>query len=177
MARRWLTERALCLIAVSILVAPACALFDEAPASSYAPLSLEALRNTEYFEGDSRIRLSDGRHVPPFQAVDRLFVFDRILVEADLNADNQLDAVVLVILHIGASSQLPMIAVMLNDAGSPVYASSITLQDRTIVNSASLEPGALVVDLTLHSQNDPLCCPTQRATQRYPLANGILTQQ
>jgi heat shock protein HslJ len=50
------------------------------------------------------------------------------------------------------------------------------LGDRVQINTLSVEDGEIVVDMTMHGPEDPMCCPTQQVVQTYELRDNGLVQ-
>jgi len=51
------------------------------------------------------------------------------------------------------------------------------LGDRVTIHSLTFENEAIVVDMTSHGPDDPMCCPTLRQEQRYTVEDNRLVKQ
>lgn len=50
------------------------------------------------------------------------------------------------------------------------------LGDRVTIHSLTFEDEAIVVDMTSHGPDDPMCCPTLRQTQRFMVEDNRLVK-
>ncbi len=65
---------------------------------------------------------------------------------------------------------------VINDKGTPKHVASIKLGDRVKLRSVLIESGEITVDMVTHGPDDPMCCPTVEATQKYRLQGDTLVQ-
>ena len=150
------------------------------PKPSAAPLSVAALRNAEYFRGAAAITLSEGRFTSPspFPAEpNRYTLREDLIAQADVNGDGAEDAAVLVDFDPFGTGYFPNLVVMLNSGGSSSFAASISLDDRTRVESIRIEGARIILNLTVHGPGEARCCPTVPRTVTYRFVNGTLVQE
>lgn len=147
------------------------------------PLTLDGLKNAEYqsaYMNSKTVKLADGRYSEPGAAGSvfrNSLIFGEQYAFGDLNGDGMEDAAVILAANTGGSGVFMTLAAMLNDKGTPRFASSAELGDRELVKSITIQVGVISVSMTKHGPNDPLCCPTLNVTERYKLEGGKLVLQ
>jgi hypothetical protein len=93
----------------------------------------------------------------------------------DLNNDGAGDAAALVAENYGGSGTFVSLIVFVNNNGSPVQAAVAPIDDRPMINDINIEAGQVALQATVHSFEDPMCCPTLETTRHYELtATGLL---
>ena len=160
------------------LALSACALVAQpAPA-----LTLDALKNAE-FKSDlpaaKKAKLTNGVYEED-QGLGASFKLNIRLTDdyaiGDLNGDGAPDAAVILAANTGGSGVFVNLAAVLNDGGKPKPIAYADLGDRTQVKSISIASGVIVMDLVTHSPTDPMCCPTQKETQKFKLQGDQLAR-
>ena len=143
-------------------------------------LSPDAIKNmsfqSEWIKPGSA-KLSDGEYrepAAPGSAIETVIKLTDFIAFGELN-DQPVAAVVLVTEPGGSGTFYDLALVAVVD-GNPVNVTSTSLGDRVIVNSITIEDNEIVVDLVTHGPDDPMCCPTHKAIQRYALDDGRLKQ-
>ena len=96
------------------------------------------------------------------------------IVFGDLNGDGLADAVVSLAENYGGTGVFVSILVILNNSGQPGRVATASIEDRALVNELKIENGEILVDVTVHGPNDPLCCPSQPSTRIYRLIENNL---
>jgi heat shock protein HslJ len=144
-------------------------------------LTEDKLKNAEY-RGiyEETVQLIDGRYEgEPFVeggASRPTVTFIDPHAVGDLDGDGVEDAAVLLAENSGGSGTFIYLAAVLNRNGNPQNTATKLLGDRVQVNSLSIEDGEIIVDMTTHGPDDPMCCPTQRVVQTYQLRGNELVQ-
>ncbi len=137
----------------------------EIPPLSSGSLTLEMLKNAEYHLPDEgSYQLVDGIHYltptipgePPKHWSVRLM---EPMAFGDINGDGVEDAAVVIATRYGGTGIFEYLAVVLNVDGQPHNADSAPLGDRTIINTISIEPGRVHVDVITHDPKDGLTQP------------------
>jgi hypothetical protein len=171
------------LLLAALLVAPlllACDGGQPAPSESVPttppPLTDEQLRNATYsIEAATQpVHLKDGF----FRSNDIVPTETRLLdVQAfgRLDADDSIDAVVLLASQLGGSGTFIELIAVLNEDGQPHPVAGDFLGDRVPVRSIEVVNRQIIVELSVHTMDDPLCCPTLEATRVYELTGSELT--
>lgn len=98
------------------------------------------------------------------------YVFD------DFDGDGVQDAAVIIYSNYGGSGTFIELAILL-DKDNPVYWTGELLGDRVKVNTISSENKIITLDLVVHGENDPACCPTEPKTLKYKLEGTKLIEQ
>lgn len=144
------------------------------------PLTMETLKSAEYqseFPVSKKAKLTNGAYqeeiVPGSASKLTINLLDQYAF-GDLNGDGAPDAAVFLAANSGGSGVFVYLAAVLNDKGTPKHIASVALGDRVQIKSVSIRAGEIAVDSLTQGPNDPLCCPTQRVTQRYQLQGDHL---
>lgn len=148
------------------------------PTSTPVPLTEAQLLNGTYTLPDIEepFQLTDGEYEEQY-GEGATMVHTVLLVNhafGDLNGDGADDAVVVLGHNTGGTGTFLHLVAMVNEGGDPQQVAITLLGDRTPVHTLAIEDGAIVVDLMTHAENDPMCCPTQRARQVYQLETDAL---
>lgn len=161
-----------CIIALSVISA----------CSPPPTLTLDALKNAEYqteFSASKKVTLTNGvyqEEIAPGSASKLTITMLEQSAFGDLNGDGAPDAAIFLATNSGGSGVFVDLAAVVNDQGKPRHAASVALGDRVQIKSVTISTGEIVLDLLRPGPNDPLCCPTQRVTQKWKLQDGILTE-
>jgi predicted small lipoprotein YifL len=147
------------------------------------PLTVEMLMNAEYhseWPAEGVAKLTDGEYeeeiVPGAASKLTIVVYPDMYAFGDLNGDGVDDAAVVLATSGGGSGTFISLEAVLNDQGTPKHVASAELGDRTKVESVAIESGQIIVELVTHGPDDPMCCPTVEATQKYKLQGDTLVQ-
>ncbi len=147
-----------------------------------ASLSVEQIRNASFILIDSdqvrqNVILQDGQfqnEVHPDQAgYINLTLMDKIAF-GDLNGDGLEDAAVIMVENFGGSGQFASLATFLNQNGKPRLAARTMIDDRPIFQDIAIKDGAILLNVTVHGPNDPMCCPNQPTVRVYRLLDQDL---
>ena len=97
----------------------------------------------------------------------------------DLNGDGLPDAAVFLAENGGGTGVFVSLVVVINQAGQPVQAGSVYIDDRPIIAGVEIVDGKIEVTATIHGVSDPGCCPALPVQQTYALEDGspILIRQ
>jgi len=145
-------------------------------------LSPGVLRNGAYpihaFSRQKWVQLQNGVFRRGMDEDDAYFLEVRLVQAAwgDLNGDGRADAAVILVSHTGGSGRFFEAAAVVNDRGRPRYAASASLGDGIKVNSLRIKDGIIVLDLVVHGEDDPSCCPTLKITRQYRLEGSRLVK-
>lgn len=154
----------------------------DAPAPSAIPaLDADDLRGAlvslSTLTGETPIpyQLTDGQYQPAAGSAGDATVF---LLEqmafGDLNHDGAGDAAALVAENYGGSGTFVSLVVFLNENGHPVQAATAPIDDRPSIQSLGIEAGQVSLAATIHSFEDPMCCPTLATSHHYELRDASL---
>jgi predicted small lipoprotein YifL len=147
------------------------------------PLTVEMLMNAEYhseWPAEGVAKLTDGEYqeeiVPGAASKLIIAVYPDMYAFGDLNGDGVDDAAVVLATSAGGSGTFISLEAVINDQGTPKHVASAELGDRAKIESVMIESGEITVDMLTHGPEDPMCCPTVEATQRYKLQGDTLVQ-
>lgn len=139
------------------------------------PLTLDMLKNATYpsqLASGRVITLTDGRYeevLVPGSASKLIAALHPSYTLGDLNGDGVADAVVFIVESGGGSGSFYSLIAVVNQAGRPRALASTSLGDRIKVERVSITAGEIVADLVTHGPQEPMCCPTLKATKRFKL--------
>ncbi|MFZ5820523.1 MAG: Gmad2 immunoglobulin-like domain-containing protein [Chloroflexota bacterium] len=133
---------------------------------------LERVRDTDYplgaVDAPRTVRLADGGYTEGSSGADYLAVtMTGFLALGDLDADGENEAAALVAEQYGGSGAFYFLAVYENQGDEPVYAASTFIDDRPLLTGLSIQDGEIYVDATVHTGDDPVCCPSLPTSRRY----------
>ena len=170
-------KKRICLLVILLLSLGLASCRSSAPA-----LTADALKNAEYqseLTTSRKAKLSNGSYkeqAAPGSASQIIVTLSDQIAFGDLNGDRAEDAAVVLISSGGGSGTFYYLAAVLNQKGAPQHAASILLGDRIKLKSVTVKSGEIVVEMTRHGPQDPLCCPTQDVTQKYKLQGDKLVE-
>jgi hypothetical protein len=136
------------------------------------------VRNSQYqlnFVDQIRtVQLEDGRYQEgSLTGSDYVSVtVTDFIVRGDLNSDGENEAVAIVAENYGGSGTFVFLVVYEYRNDEAVFLTSIFLDDRPLIKHLAVEAGEIFVDVVVHDNDDPMCCPTARTTRNY-LLNGL----
>lgn len=150
--------------------------------SAAETLSAQALMNATY-SGiyDEPVSLVDGLYEgEPYDAGAASRPTVRYISRAehygDLNGDGVDDAVLFLVESGGGSGSFVYVAAQLNQAGQPVDAGAVMVEDRTQVKSVTIEDGQIEVAFTTAGSGDGACCPSHLTHKTYALQDDNLAE-
>jgi hypothetical protein len=163
---------------VTILVWVALLAFQPAPP---APPTFVTLANLAYDLGpdDERdIQLKDGRWTDP-EAGGSTFTLMNEHAFGDLDGDRVPDAAAMLVEETTGTGRFYALFVFMNRGGKlEQLESPELLGDRSVIQRVTIDRrGTLAVRFMTHVDNDPPCCPTLRAENKYRVVNGKLIPQ
>lgn len=154
--------------------------------ASKPALNLDDLNSLWYFginAVDGVVALQNGEfryHAPASTANtntnDVVIRLSEQKTQGDLDLDGDQDAVAILIATASDILARYYLVAITNDNGKPVNSASLALGDGIRVDNLAIENGQIVVDMTSHGDQDPLCCPTHVETRFYNLAGNQLSQ-
>ena len=95
-------------------------------------------------------------------------------VLGDLNGDGSEDAAVVLAVNTGGSGTFIYLVAVDNYGGQPRQVASTPLGDRVQVKSIDIQDGIIRLGMVVHSDTDPLCCPSLEKQENYQLVGDRL---
>lgn len=139
-----------------------------------------ALKNATYTGvEDQAVTLSQGRwegqpYVEGGASRPAVGLVDDFLLQGDLDADGDKEAVVMLWQSAAGTGSNTYIAVMKPENGEYVNLATALLGDRVKLRGGRIDSGRIILDVLQHGENDPMCCPTELAERVWTLAEGQL---
>ena len=167
----------LAILLLAVLTASCSRQAEAPPKAAHDALDPALLRNAEYeleYATSGRVRLTDGQY-EDHEA--RLAVNLSLTAVGDLDRDGAVDAAVILVTNTDGSGIFEDLAAVLNHNGQAVPTPPVTLGDRVKIHALNIEGGTVVVAMTTHAADDPMCCPTVEATKTFKLVDGRLEEQ
>ena len=140
---------------------------------------LPLLRGATYrsdFARAGSLQLSDGEFrepIVPGSATELVVTLGEVAI-GDLNGDGVDDAVVILYSSPGGSGTFRDLVAVVMHEGTAVPVIGASLGDRVKIETLAIEDSEISVGMVKHASGDPMCCPTQRVTQRYALQLAML---
>jgi hypothetical protein len=140
-------------------------------AENRIPLTLQFLKNTEYrlLFSNQTVRLKNGQFKSGGSPEDYLQVKLFKVALGDLNGDGLKDAGAILAVSAGGSGTFYELTAMIHQGNSISQAEPILLGDRIIIHSFMIDSKGMILDIVVHREDDPSCCPTRRLWKRYCL--------
>ena len=151
-----------------------------APTVSSPTLTIDQLKNAQYKLGSrddhAVVQLKDGQYQEGTDATTQGYAHVQLtdIAIGDLTGDGIDEAAVVVFENYGGSGNFGSLVIYTNIDGSPVFLTSIPIDDRPKINSLKIENGELTLDAIVHGPQDPECCPALQTTRTYVLVNNQL---
>jgi heat shock protein HslJ len=140
----------------------------------------EGLANISYlneFAESGIVQLVDGIHRQPVvkgSATDLVVMLTNHAVFGDFTGDGAEDAVVVLVSQSGGSGSFYDLIVVRKQGETLSNIARIQLGDRVQIKNLHIDDGEIVVNMLTQGPDDPMCCPTQNASNRYVLESGEL---
>ncbi len=139
------------------------------PATSRPPLTVEKLKNAEYFFlAKGPLKLVNGKAED--QATKRTFTMSDVVAYGDLNQDGVKDAVTAIKVSIPNSGDFSYLVALVNEGGNPKNTVAEFLGPSVTVKKLTIKPDKTIEVLMSQFQpGDPECCPSLEITRNYKL--------
>ncbi|MFN8411544.1 MAG: Gmad2 immunoglobulin-like domain-containing protein [Anaerolineales bacterium] len=154
---------------------------QEATPAPIAEISVDQLKNAQYQLGTrddhALVQLTDGKYQQGTDATTQDYasiVLTDFVALGDLTGDGVNEAAAIVFENYGGTGNFAMLAIYSEENGSPVFLTSVLIDDRPVINGISIENGEVFLDATTHAFDDPFCCPTLATTRSLVLSNHQL---
>lgn len=139
-------------------------------------MSVEGLKNMPYVLPVSgrNVILIDGAYEGGSGGDYVLANLGQEIAFGDLDGDGLEDAAVTLAENMGGSGVFVSLVTVFHGDGVRLQGAHMMLGDRVIVSALDIQEGQIEVSLLRHAEDDPLCCPTIAARQRYIVTPGGL---
>jgi len=125
----------------------------------------------------SYIRLTNGEYREKYDnesATELVIRLTEFLSFGDLNGDDINDAVAILVANPGGSGIFYYLHAIENEYFYIPEVATEFLGDRVKIKSLSIESGEILLEMTIHSETDPICCPTLEVSYKYKLDDSQL---
>ena len=89
----------------------------------------------------------------------------------DLNSDGRTDTIGLITVNSGGSGSFVELVAILDVEGKPRSLASFLLGDRVRVVAGAIESGKIRLEMLVHGNGEPMCCPTVRVSRTFLVAD------
>lgn len=150
------------------------------PAPTAAPDVAGLIRDAQYQLGvpDSLqvVQLQDGKFEQGTAGgADHISVLlTDFVTSGDLDNDGVDEVAALISENFGGTGVFVFLAVYKIVNGTATFLTSSAVDDRPQLTALSIETGEIFLDATVHTLDDPMCCPTLRTMRHYRLVDDQL---
>ncbi len=102
---------------------------------------------------------------------------DKHIAIGDLDGGTTVESAVVIWTNTGGTGTFIDLAILALRDGEIVNIATRFLGDRLRIHALSIVEREIVLDATMHTPDDPMCCPSLRVTRRFRLDQGGLTEQ
>jgi len=95
----------------------------------------------------------------------------------DLNADGTPDAAAVLAVNTGGSGTFMLLLALSGSPGELSQSEAAWLGDRVKIDSLSIQDGKVLLEMTTHAADDPMCCPSLETNRVYTLIEGRLLDE
>ena len=146
-----------------------------------APVTIdtETVRNATYmspFTESGFVTLTDGKYESDEPEWRVMAGLDEHVAIGDLDGDALVEAAVAIWTNTGGTGAFIDLAVLDVRKEKVVNIATRFLGDRLRIHSLNIVDGEIVLDATMHTPDDPMCCPSLRATRLFRLDHGGLIE-
>ena len=140
----------------------------------------EQVKNLYYsseFAANGYIKLSDGSYREKYDqesAAELIINLADIISIGDLGGDGINDAAVILISDPGGSGTFYTLQVVINGYFFLYSAAEDFLGDRIRIEDIFIEDQKIYIDMVIHKEDDPLCCPSNEVSRAYLIEDNEL---
>lgn len=138
------------------------------------PTTVANLTFMSQFTETGFVTLVDGAFIDEEQQVR--VELDPHLAFGNLDEDEPEEAAAILSTNTGGSGGFLDLAVIEDREGTAANSAMLYLGDRLRIHSLAIVAGEIVLDLTMHAPDDPMCCPSLRKMRRFQLQRGALVE-
>jgi hypothetical protein len=120
------------------------------------------------------VTLVDGAFIDEEQQIH--VALDPHVAFGNLDEDEAEEAVAILGTNTGGSGGFLDLAVIEDREGTAANSAMLYLGDRLRIHSLAIVDGEIVLDVTMHAPDDPMCCPSRRKTRRFQVERGALVE-
>ncbi|MDX2241418.1 MAG: hypothetical protein NW224_12100 [Leptolyngbyaceae cyanobacterium bins.302] len=142
------------------------------PTSSRPPLTVEKLKNAEYyFLAKGPIKLAGGKYEE--KDTKRTYTMSDVVAYGDINKDGVKDAVTTLKVTIPNTGDFSYLVALVNEAGIPKNVSAEFMGSGIRVKMLKVNSdNSIEAVMDQYQAGDPECCPSLKITQTYKLKNN-----
>lgn len=156
---------------------------ESAPAKPATEVTPDALKNQTY-QGiyDAPVQLSNGVYAgKPFEeggaTRPTVTLLEPFWATGDLNGDGVADGAAVLVENSGGSGSFVYLAAVVWQNEQAVNVSTLPLEDRLLAEELTLAEGKITLKATKHGPDDPMCCPSVKATMTFQLEGDKLVEK
>lgn len=144
----------------------------QSSASSNLPLTVEKLKNAEYFFlAKGPIKLVNGKYID--ESTQRTIALDDVVAYGDLNKDGVKDAVASLRVAIPNSGDVTYLVTAINEQGNPKNISAEFVGSQVRIKAIAIKPnGTIEAKIQQFRPGDPACCPSLELLRTYKIRDS-----
>lgn len=145
---------------------------ESATPTANAGLTIEVLKAMSFLSPsfDMTVQLKGGSFTDGEKSISLL---PQVAI-GDLNGDHVDDAAVLLAENGGGTGDFVSLVVIVSQDGQNIQVGSALIDDRPVIESLTIENGAILLEALIHGINDPMVSPTLKVNQTYKLLENNL---
>ncbi len=148
------------------------------PEPSQPLLTEDAILNMQYDSAlaQAPVTLVNGRFSGEINGMSLTAVVEPGIAFGDLNQDGILDGALLIAENAGGSGTFVSLLVVYSWQGQFVVSPAVTIDDRPVINSMTIDDGVVKLSALVHAPNDPMVSPSTSIQSEYRLFGTSLVQ-
>ena len=157
---------------------PAIKVATSVPEPSQPLLTEDAILNMQYDSAlaQAPVTLVNGRFSGEINGMSLTAVVEPGIAFGDLNQDGILDGALLIAENAGGSGTFVSLLVVYSRQGQFQVSPAVTIDDRPVINSMTIDEGVVKLSALVHAPNDPMVSPSTSIQSEYRLFGTSLVQ-
>jgi len=141
-------------------------------------LTLESLENCTYTQGPDYvdIKLKNGQFELFEDGIFSYYAGLYLHISCELNGDSLIDAIVVIIEHDRGTGRWQNVFPVLNNSGVPEPLKPFELSDRQDIQRIYKKNKYIYLEVLVHDEHDPMCCPSLRETWKLKFQENCFIQ-
>jgi len=148
------------------------------PETNQTLLTEDAILNMQYQSplAQAAVDLVNGRFSGEINGMSLTAVVEPGIAFGDLNQDGISDGALLIAENVGGSGTFVSLVVVYSQQGAFQVSPAVTIDDRPVINSMTVDQGVVKLSALVHAPNDPMVSPSMSIQSEYRLFGTMLLQ-